>query len=389
MKATGSRYESSFKVINLPHLRSLSCYGNDPEVQKIILRIGSKSLKRFTIFSKSPTENSFNVSRFFRRNLNLRKVSLYGSFTKIHALRQLHRLSSLFIENCLDRHKSFTAICKLDNLSFLDVNIANVTSTAISNLKRLTCLRNLILRSSEDGDHFNNISLIEFPNLLTLQLKLGNVSTSEDCLTQLATNNPQLSSLEMSFSENRNVYDFIENSKQLESLSLSFSLDESLTNESFSTYFAGLYQRVENSKLTNLTLNFFAFPKKTTDDNDSTVLRILNFLPNLESLNIQGIVFSLDKDFLLNILNVWQGLEELDLDFVSCDCKTLQMELEILNQIMNLLEEFSFSLSFHLQCVTHYERTKNDIRTLGLSSDVELTVTDDDPEYFKIGLQKH
>lgn len=224
-------------IISLPELRSLTCYCNDPRIDLSVLKVSSKNLKRFTIYLKD-CETSPSLNRFFKRNKGLTKVSLYGSFINIYAIRHLKQLSYLYIDECLEGNKTFVAICSLHNLEFLDVDITNVSTCAIKNLNKLTCLKKIVLRGQNNYDssnHFETLAVLHIPNLQSMQLNLGNVATHEKTLLLFETNFSHLESLEMTFHENRNVFDFIACLRHLDSLHLNFTMYESSSSDSFSS----------------------------------------------------------------------------------------------------------------------------------------------------------
>lgn len=250
LRMTKSDDERSETVLNLPNLRSLSSYCEDQNAHKAILKIASKNLRRLIIYSKNSI-CTLNINRFFWRNRNLLKVSLYGSFKNLYALRHITQLQQLYIEDCLIESKSFLAICRLRNLIFLDVSITKVSSCVLSNMNRMSCLKTLVLRSQEDydsTDHFNALSMVAIPNLHSMQLKIGNVAITEETLMRFRTNYSDLKTLEINYTENRNVYDFIEHLKQLESVTINFSLLEG-SNNSLSSYFAGMVNQDSGLKL--------------------------------------------------------------------------------------------------------------------------------------------
>lgn len=376
----------SKKTLNITNLKSLSCYCSDSKVHEAFLNFSSKHLRRLTVFAKN-SESSVNINRCFRRNKTLRKVSLYGSFMNLHAIRHLTQLNHLYIEQCVDS-KTFNAICQLRNLSFLDVSVTNISSCVVPQLRQLSCLKNLVMRSHENycnnTEQFEQLSLIHIPNLRSVQLEMGNVSTSEATLAHFGSNFPHLESFEMRLTENRNIYDFIVNLKQLESLSLNFSL-EANSPDSFATYFAGMQEEISEINLRNLSLNFLNIGSKVFDDNDKTLLKIVNFLPSLRALSVQGIVFSFEEVFLKNLWNVWHRIEELDLNFVANDCKDYKNELKHFIRLMELLDDHTVSLSFSMQCLTHFEALKTDFKRLGIDGGALVEMTYDD-DYFKIQL---
>ena len=354
---------TSSETLNFPSLISIFSYTNDSNIQNIILSIRAKNLKRFTMFTKD-SNCSLNLNRFLKRNRNLQKLSLYGKFSNLYAIRHQTNLQHLYFETCLDHSNTFNAICNLRNLLFLDINIGNISACAIPNLKKLDNLKKLVLRGEESSSEvtlFRNLSLISISNLESITLEIDNISTSEDNLTNFATNFSQLKNFEIILTENRNVYDFLENLKAVENLSLNFEFYE-ISGENLSSFFAGFQSEITSSKLKVLNLNFINFSQKPNEDNNKALLKIINFLPQLNTLTIQGIQFSFDKVLLQNLLNIWRKVEELDLEFASEDCKEFNQELLLFARLCQLVEEFCFSLNISLQCKTHLEKFKENLR---------------------------
>ena len=350
--------------LNFPSLISISSYTNDSSVQNIILTIKARNLERFTMFTKD-CNCSFNINRFLRRNRNLRKLSLYGEFSNLFSIRHQTNLQFLYIEGCLDHSNTFNAICNLRNLLFLDISMGNVPPEAISNLTKLNKLKKLVLRGEENLNEttlFGNLSLISISNLESITLEIDNISTSEDNLAKLSTNFPQLENFEIVLYENRNVYDFLEKLKAVKNLSLNFEFCE-ISGENLSSFFAGFQSEISSSKLKVLNLSFINFSQKQNEENNKALLKILNFLPQLGTLTIQGIQFSFNEEFLQNLINIWRNLEEIDLEFASGDCKEFEPELLLFARLCQCVEEFCFSLNITLQCKTHLEKFKENLRS--------------------------
>jgi hypothetical protein len=379
--------ESAVAILNLANLTSLSCYCNDSNIQNIVLKIKSKNLQRFTMFSND-CHCSFNVNRFLRRNKSLKKLSLYGNFKNLYALRHLKSLQNLYVEQCLDNDNTFNAICGLNDLRFLDISVENVSSCVITNLQRLNNLTNLVLRSDYDvTKHFEQLTTTNIPNLKSLQLDLGNISTSEEVLAKFGSTYHQLEKFEITFSENRNVYDFLESLKNVKNLSINFEFQEDYC-DSLSNYFAGMQSQIDETNLRVLSLNFIKFHQNTDkSNNDNILLKIVNFLPRLKALSVQGIEFSFDEVLLENLLNVWHRIKELDLSFTSTDCKDFDSEFTAFHTLTDLLEEFSLSLIISLQCMTHFEKFKASLSELESKKIGNISLSYD-KDYFHVELDK-
>lgn len=135
-----------------------------------------------------------------------------------------------------------------------------------------------------------------------------------------------------------------------------------------------------------LALNFHNFGDMLSEDSDKTLLKIITNLPKLESLDIQGVNFKFETEFLENILNVWEGIEELELTFASNDCRDYKTEFETFSRLTQLLSSYSIKFKIPLQCPTHYNRIKNNFA--GLQSFDNVTTITDDPDYFKGQLER-
>lgn len=383
--------EDSVSEISLPELRSLSCYSSVVNVQKLILKFTSKKLKRFTNFSKE-CGTSLNVKRFFKKNKNLQTVALYGCYSNLYSIRHLKQLTHLYIDElqCIDSSKIFGAICKLKELIHLDVSITAVSPSFLSSMKNLTSLKYLVLRSNDNScecsEKFEVISSVCIPNLQTIHINIGNVSTDKEALEKLSSNCAELESFEMSFSENRDVFDFIESFSKLEKMTLNFTLD-SHTCDNFSAYFAGMQNIIDESKLRSLNLHFVNFIEANQEDCDKTLVKIINLIPSLTDLSIVGIKFSLDAVLLKNMLNVWHQIEDLDLSFFSADCRNFRHELGNLKSLIEPLCEFSISLDISMQCLIHLEQFKSDIRELEINDMITIGMAYD-ANYFKVKLAK-
>lgn len=249
-----------------------------------------KSVKKLELHLDSVNPDDLCNMQLTELNLKLRTYTdTRGRFAIESIIEKQPNLIALDISNCEgcfdEDDASFIAVCKLTKLESLKINIDDLSSSVfVENFAKLKSLKELQIDSYEHNFSpvvaiIDELSHLEMSRLEKLKIHLSDIGVPLDRIMRMGKNFVSLKNFTIRCDRPLSLDCYLENMNQLESLSIDYH---------YSREFSKLCNSfdVKCQSLRHLTLQGFAFGSDDVNENEVTLLKITEMVPNLEQLEL-------------------------------------------------------------------------------------------------------
>lgn len=283
--------------------------------------------------------------------LKLRRYKVNDGRSLIHEVicRQpnLTNVDLMSCEGCFDGdNEAFSAVCDLDKLICLKLNIDDLSSDAF--VEHFGKLKNLTSLELESVEHnyapvvavIDELSHIKMTNLEELKLYLNDVGVVLDRVERIGRNFPKLRSFNVRCERPLPLDCYLQNMHQLTTL----NVDYHYTKE-----FSKLCNNFEfkHETLRHLYLQGFGFGSDDVNWNELVLMQLSESLPKLETLELDA-AFPFNTEFIVKILGKFSKLKVLrnwSMVQSSEHCNRFdRVSVYNLIKIASLLNKFSIEL---------------------------------------------
>lgn len=285
---------------------------------------------------------------------------------------QLKSLNLIGCEGCFDGDDAaFSAICSLQNLETLRLNIDDLSSTAfVEHFGKLSRLRSLEVESVEHNftpviTIVEELSRQKMEHLESLKVYLNDVGFPLDRIETMGLKFHSLKCLTIRCDHPLPLDAYLSNLKHLESLDIDYHYTKEFSK--FCTNFDFVCSNIKH-----LTLQGFGFGSDDVNWNELTLLKLTDVVPNLEKLELDA-AFPFNTEFIIKILEKLKKIKVLrHWSMVQSGENYNKFDFQSvvnLGQIANTLSQFSLEL--RLKAIDmDVSRVKDD-----LSKDFYVTMT--------------